>query len=136
MGISKGQLSGAPQWQKVTKTYSDLSTAGLTNNITVYTLAANEYIHDCLIVPTVAASGGIIASYTLSLGITGALTKYLAHTNVFTGFTLNIAKTPITGLESISGTTAIKLSAISTVGLLNAATAGSFSIYILTSIIT
>lgn len=128
--------AGAPQWIKVTKTFSDLAIAGLTNDITLYTLAAREYIHDIKIIPTTAFSGGLIATYTLSVGITGSLLKYAAVVDVFTGnISLSLIHTPISGLESTFGTTDLKLSAVSTVGNLNAATAGSVDIYILTSIL-
>jgi len=126
----------APKWLKVTKTYQDFSTAGLTNNITILTLPIKGYIHDIKIVPTTAFSGGTIATYTLSVGIAGNLTKYVPTTNVFTGnTTATDIHVPNSGIESTSGTTAIKAEAISTVGNLSAATAGSVDFYILVSIV-
>lgn len=132
----KSNITTTPQWIKITKTYTDLSIAGLTNNITLLTLPIKGYIHDVKIVPTTAFSGGLIATYTLSVGISGSLAKYGAIVDVFTGnITSNLIHTPLAGLESTSGTTAIKLSAISTVANLSSATAGSVDIYILTSLV-
>lgn len=124
----------SPQWIKITKSYTDFATAGVTNNITIYTLPIKGYIHDVKIVPTTAMSGGLIATYTMSVGIAGVLAKYALATDVFTGNVTTVAPhAPIAGLESTSGTTAIKAAAISTVGNLNAAVAGSVDFYLLIS---
>lgn len=121
-------------WVKVTKAYSAFSTAGLTNDISIYTLPIKGYIHDVKIVPTTAFSGGLISAYTVSVGIGGALTKYAIATNTFTGnTTVSTIHTPLPGLESTSGTTDIRAQAVSVTGLLNAATAGSVDIYLLVS---
>lgn len=121
-----------PRWIKITKTYTDFSTAGLTNEISIYTLPAKGIIHACQIFPSTVFSGGTIASYTISVGISGNATKYGVAANVFTGATLSTINALI-GIESMSGTTSIKATAISTVGLLNAASAGSVDIYLLIS---
>lgn len=128
--------ASVPKWIKVTKTYQDLSAAALTNNISIYTLPANGYIHDVKVVPTTAFSGGTIATYTLSVGIVGSLAKYAIATNVFTGnTTVNAVHTPLVSPESLSVTTDIRAAVISTVGNLNAATAGAVNIYILVSLL-
>lgn len=126
----------APHWIKVTKTYSDFSTGGLTNDVSIYTLASKGYIHDVKIIPSTAFSGGTIAAYTISVGIGGALTKYAIATNTFTGnTTLTTIHTPLVGLESTSATTDIRAQAVAVTGFLNAATAGSVDIYLLVSTI-
>jgi hypothetical protein len=117
-----------PRWRKYTKTYSQLSVAGLTNDIEVFSLPAKGVIQAMQIVATTAFSGGTIATYTLSIGISGNLVKYC------TGFSLSQPQV-IGGIESTSGATSIKLAAISTVGLLNAATAGSADVYVLWGIL-
>lgn len=125
-----------PHWVKVSKTYSNFSTAGLTNDISIYTLPAKGYIHDIKIVPTTAFSGGTIAAYTISVGISGSLAKYAIATNTFTGnVTVGAIHTPLVGMESVSSTTDIRAQATSVTGLLNAATAGSVDIYILISLV-
>lgn len=125
-----------PQWIKVTKLYSDFATAGLTNDISIYTLPIKGYITDVKIIPTTAFSGGLISAYTISVGISGLLTKYAVATNVFTGnTTLGSVHTPISGLESTSGTTDIRAQATAVTGLLNAATAGSVDVYLLISVL-
>lgn len=125
-------LPNTASWIKVTKAYTDFSTAGLTNDISIYTLPAKGIIHACQMVATTKFSGGLISAYTISVGISGNLVKYSAAVNSFTGASLS-QPSAITGIESTSGTTDIRAAAISVTGLLNAATAGSIDIYLLIS---
>lgn len=127
---------GMPYWVKITKAYTDFDTSELTNDISIYTLPINGYIHDIKIIPTTAFSGGTIDTYTISVGIVGALAKYAVATDVFTGnATLTTVHTPLIGMESTSGTTDIRAQATSTVGNLDAATAGSVTFLILVSVV-
>ena len=125
-------LPNMAQWIKVTKVYTDFATAGVTNDIEIYSLPAKSLIHSCQVVVNTAFSGGTISAYTISVGIGGNLVKYSAATNVFTGFTLT-QPSVLAGIESLSGATSIRAAAISTIGLLNAASAGSVSVYLLIS---
>lgn len=123
-----------PRWVKVTKTYADFAAAGLTNDISIYTLPSKGYIHDVKIIPTTPFAGGLIATYTISVGIAASLAKYAIAANTFTGnTTLGLIHAPLPGLENTAGSTDIRAAAISTVGLLNAATAGSVDIWLLVS---
>lgn len=136
LSLVTGGSPGSAQWVKVTKTYADFSAAGLTNDISIYTLPINGYIHDVKIVPTTAFSGGLISAYTVSVGIAGSLAKYAIAANTFTGnTTLGLAHAPLPGLENTSGTTDIRAQAIAVTGLLNTATAGSVDFYLLVSIL-
>lgn len=118
-------------WKKYTVGYAALSAAGLTNDIELFSLPARGVIHAMVIVPTTAFTGGLIASYTLSVGVSGTLTKYCTAVSTFTA----VAQAPqaFMGMESMSGATSIRVAAVSTVGLLNTATAGAASIYVLWS---
>ena len=84
-------VNGSSRVQKVTLAHTALQTAGLTNNITLLTLAPNELIKSITMKHSTAFAGGLIASYTLSIGIAGNLTKYLTAKDVFTavGDTVN-----------------------------------------------
>jgi hypothetical protein len=126
-------LPSSLQWIKITKTYTDFSTAGLTNTISIYTLPAKGVVHGVQLNPSVAFSGGLIATYTISVGITGNNVKYQAATNVFTGASFTVNTSALMFVENIGGTTTINATAISTVGNLNAATAGSVDIWLLVS---
>lgn len=122
------------RWVKVTKTYTSLSTAGLTNDIEVFSLPAGWAVHGATLKHSTPFTGGTIATYTTSVGPTGALAKYVAASDV-----LQAAGATVSGVsllttfvvENWSSTTSIRLAAISTVGNLNAATAGSVDVYLL-----
>lgn len=128
-------VSNSPQWTKVTKTFTDFATAGLTNDIEILSLPAKGVVHSVMIKHTAAFTGGLIATYTLSVGITGTLAKYVAASNVFQApsNTLSFPSviTPI--MENSGAVTSVRAAAISTVGNLNAATTGSVDFYILVS---
>lgn len=124
-------------WDKYSVAYGDFSTAGTTNNITLFTLPASTLIHCVVIKHTTAFSGGAISAYTLSVGITGTLAKYIAAFDVFqsvaaTAFGVTGAAIGA-GMESFSAGVAIKVAATSTTANLDAATAGAADIYVLTS---
>lgn len=124
----------APYWVKVTKTFSDFSTAATTNSITIYTLPANSVVHSVIVNNTAGFGGGGIATYTLSTGISGSLAKYSSAASVIIGGATAFTATSATVfLENTSGTTNILATAISTVGNLNAATTGAVTFYILVS---
>jgi hypothetical protein len=126
-------------WDKYTVSYSQFSTAGTSNNFTLFTLPAKTLIHKVIIKPTTAFSGGAISAYTLSVGIAGTLAKYIAAFDVFqavaaTTFGASATDIAVT-LESFSAGVAIKVAAVSTSANLSAATAGAADIYVLTSLL-
>lgn len=129
-------VNGALIWTKYTVPYTSLATAGLTNDIELFALAAKTMIHNVVLKQSTAFSGGLIATYTVSVGITGNLVKYAAAFNVFQAagaatFGLNV----LPGIENFTGATSIRIAAISTVGNLNSATAGSVDAFVLTSLL-
>lgn len=122
---------------KVTKTYADFATAGLTSTVDLIDLPARALIHAVVVNPTTVFSGGTIATYTVSVGITGSLDKYSAAKDVFTGSALvdEPAVTATNIVESLSDDTDVVATAVSTVGNLDAATQGSVDIHIYFSIL-
>jgi hypothetical protein len=123
-----------PKWFKVTKTFADFSAAALVNSISINTLPIKGVIHNIQINPRIVFSGGLIATYTISVGILGTLAKYAIATNVFTGAALP-AISVLPGVESVNSTASILATAISTVGNLDAATQGTVDIWLLLSIL-
>ncbi len=136
-GTGQSTLSGFLQWVKVSKTFTDLATAGVTNNITLYSLPAKSLVHCVVLKASAAFTGGAIVTYTLSVGIAGSLTKYTAAFDVLqtVGATVSLLTVPVTVVAVESFTTAVdlKLSAVSTVGNLDEATTGAVDVYLLTS---
>lgn len=133
------QLGTTSYWTKYTVLYSALATAGVTNNIELFSLPAKTVVEKVIIKTSIAFLGGLIATYTLSVGIAGTLAKYIAafDVNQAVGATVfgfsaaTVASTP----ENFSSATSVKVAAISTVGNLDAATQGSVDIYVLTSLL-
>ena len=127
-------INNIPIWLKYTFTYSALSTAALTNSITLVTLPAAGIIHAIKLKHSIAFTGGALSSYTLSVGISGNLDKYANSFNVFqaTGnTTFYIAYGMFS--ENHGATTSVLLTATSIGANLNAATAGSCDIWVLVS---
>lgn len=124
-------------WRKYTLAYSAFSTAGLTNSIDLFTLPAGGTILAVKMKHSASFIGGAIATYTISVGITGTLAKYLAAFNVFqaTGATVQSHGATIGG-ESHTASTLIKATATSTGANLSAATAGSVDVWVLWGITT
>ena len=91
-----GQLSAgpfSPIFKKITKTFSDLTYAGLTNDVEILLLPAGGVIHCMKMKHSAAFTGGAISSYTLSVGISALLNKYMVARNCFvapsnTGFAI------------------------------------------------
>lgn len=124
---------GISKIRKVTVTHTQLQTAGLTNNITFLTLAPNEMIKSITIKHSVAFVGGLIASYTLSMGVAGNLTKYLAAKDVFTAVTDTLlygALMAANAVESYGSAVDLKIAAVSVGANLDATTGGSVDIWV------
>lgn len=114
---------------KVTLTYADFATAALTNTIDLgFTLPAKGVIHMITGQATTAFTGGAISDYSLKVGITGDLDRYIFNQSVFT-LDLDALMT-MAAMESMTATTALKVTATSVGANLSAATAGSVSYWI------
>lgn len=121
-------------WTKYTVPYTSLSTTSTTNDIQLFSLPAKGVIHEVAIHHTTSFTGGSISAYTISIGITGTVTKYASAFDVFqaasgTAFQFSLSS----GMENFSSATSIRIAAVSTGANLNAATAGSVDVYVKTS---
>lgn len=121
------------RWTKYTVAHTALQVAGLTNDVELLSLPAGGNIHAIKMRHSVAFGGGLIAGYTLSIGIGGNLIKYMAAASVFGSSAIAVSGT--FGCESHSGATSIRLAAVATTGLLNSSTQGSADIWVCTSLI-
>lgn len=125
-----------PRCVKVTKTFADFAFAGLTNDIEVFSLPAKGVIHTVAQKHTIAFSGGTIASYTTSVGISGNFTKYSAAFDVFqaTGDTV-FRFDELPNMENFGAATSIRAQAVATGDNLDQAVAGSVDFYIFYSVL-
>lgn len=125
---------GGPSWTKYTLSYTDFSTAGTTNDVELFSLAAKETIHQIIIHHTAAFTGGAITAYTLSVGIGGNFTKYTSSFDVFqTASDTVFQSSTDNNMEDFGSATSIRIQAKSTGDNLDQAATGSVDVYVQTS---
>lgn len=133
-GIRGGMaIGGLTKVRKITITHTQLQTAGLTNNITLLTLAPREMVKSITLRHSTAFAGPSIASYTLSVGIAGTLTKYLAAKDVFTAVTDTLfygALAAANSVESYANPVALKIAAVAVGANLSVSTAGVVEVWV------
>lgn len=128
--------SGVFQVHEVTKVYTDFATAGLTNDIEIFSLPPGGVIHAVKLKHSTAFTGGSIASYTLSVGVVGTLAKYLAAKDVFTAAGATVIYTGATiGADHQTNAISIRAEATGSHNL-DTATAGSATFWIYYSVAT
>ncbi len=121
---------GIPSWVKYTLSYSDFSTAGTSNSITLHSLIAKQVVHAIIIKHTTAFSGGSISSYKVKVGVSGNTNKYATEFDVFQTVTDTTGETyMLLKMEDFGG--AVNLLATATASHnLDTATAGSVDIWV------
>lgn len=130
---------GVTTWTKYTFTHTDLSAANTVKNVTAFTLAAKQGILQIVAKSTIAFAGGSISAYSVSVGITSTsfndyINAYDVHAAVSnTNFNMSYPGSTYNGLVNFGGSTAVTIQAASTGANLDAATAGSVDIYVLTT---
>jgi hypothetical protein len=140
-GLASWQTPGGgggngPTWTKYTVAYTTLAAAALTNSPVLFALPAKGVISKVAIKHTAAFAGGAISDYTVSVGITGNLTKYASAFDVFQPVASNTAQISSGGfIEDFTSTTNVLITATSVGANLDAATAGSVDVYVETSVL-
>jgi hypothetical protein len=117
---------------KINITFADIAAAALTNTIPVFpdtgTFGAGTLVIRTALKVKTLFSGGTVATMTVSVGDSGSGTRYHSAVNIFTGATVKtIAGTVPYGY---SATDYVRALFTSTVGNLNALTAGELDLYI------
>ena len=118
------------EWQDFTVNSSDFTAVANSEDILIATLAAGSVVHAVQIKHSVAFTGGGIASYTLSVGITGNLDRYASPFDVFPAPAAGNLQD--TGLKE-GNTTAVRVEAVSVGDTLNNAGAGTAIVRLLVS---
>jgi len=126
---TKGTSSYSPNWTKYTATHTDFSAASTTNDVSLFSLAADEVIHGYILNVTEVFSGGSIGSYDVKIGVGGDLDKHVYNLSVVGASTEYYN---VKAIESISSSTDIRVGAEADVNL-DEATQGSVDIYVLKS---
>lgn len=112
-------------------TRTDFNAAATTNDVTVLSLPAGHKVRGVTIKHSEAFAGGSISAYTVSVGISGNVTKYAGAFNVFQAPGATVFQDSNTnGIESFGAAVNLIARATSTGGNLSTATAGVVDIYI------
>lgn len=122
-----------PSWEKITIDYTDLQAATTTTDIELLSLPAKGVIHGFQIANLTQFTGGSITNYQISVGITGALEKYVSLVSLATT-TVNQAFSTLE-MENFNTLTSIRIQAVATGSNLDSATAGQIDIYVLRSVL-
>jgi hypothetical protein len=127
---------GLPIWHKYTISESAFTAASSTENIELFQLPAKASIHNIIIKHTTSFTGGSVTSFTLSVGVSGNLTKYASAYDVFqaTGASNHQASNTF-DMENYGAATSIRLTAVSAGGNVADVTAGTVEVYVLWGIL-
>ncbi len=134
-------LPGVPTWYSTTCAFGDFSVAANTRQIALVTVPAGTIVWGVKVKASTLFSGGAIASYNLSVGTTSNATQFSAAYDVHTTpvgaaiyqLTAPTGLSNTTGAPSHTGTTALQIQAGDAGALLNAATAGAATVWLLLS---
>jgi hypothetical protein len=129
-------LSRVPFWRRYRITYDQFSTAGLTNSITLFSLPPGYMIHACKLKHSEVFDGPSISSYTISVGISGTVAKYLAAFNCHNAVaatTFGLSTSTMIGSENHDAAVDILASATAIGANLSTATTGIAEVFVLMS---
>lgn len=114
--------------------YSDFEAAATTDTVEVYVVpSGSRYeIEDVKLERITDFSGGSISAYTISVGVSGAATKFMGAKDVFTGAKATDATAFGGGAtrEDLAGGTSIIATATSTSANLSTASAGKCQVWL------
>jgi hypothetical protein len=106
----------------------------MTNDIELFLAPIKTVVMGIIIKHSIEFTGGAIASYDLSVGIVGNLTKYSPNFDVFQIVDETAHDSiMVQKMTQFSSTTSIRLSATSTGDNLDQATQGSVDVWVLTA---
>ena len=135
-GSATLQFSNAGNWQKFTVAHTALQTAGTTNDLELFSALTNASIERIVIKHSTAFSGGAISAYTISVGIATDLGRYATAFDVFQTIGDDVKQASLViNVESFSGVSSIRISAVSTSADLDQSVAGSVDIWVKKSVI-
>jgi hypothetical protein len=120
------------RWQRIDLDFSDLSASAATNQVTISSIQAGEFLESIVIKHNQEFSGGSISAYTINLGITGELDRYFDGINVFQApsGTLFHTQSFAAEIKDFSNPVDIILTANSTGDDLDEATQGTLSVWV------
>lgn len=135
-GFGSGGGGGVtvPEWQKLSVVHTQFQTAGLTQNISLYSLPAGGLIHGVKLKQSIAFAGVGITGYFLSLGFVGALDDLLIEYSVTPAVANDVFAISQTFDSRNHGAAVdVRIAARSTGANLDQSTAGAADIWLLIS---
>lgn len=131
--VTPGDAHAASGWRKVVVKYSDFEAANTTDTVTLYTTRKFESIERIVMRRDVDFSGGSLTTYTISVGKSGAATKYQAAVDVFTGVSNGDTNSIVTTGPGVEASATAIIATATGSHNLSTATAGQVTFFILVS---
>jgi hypothetical protein len=123
-------------WTAYPLTFASFSTAAATNTILLASPPAKTVLHGVAIKHDVAFTGGGLTGYTLSVGRAAVLDRHATAHSVFSVPNSTNAELSLNfACDDFVIPTQFNITAVCTGGLLNAATAGTVTIWLCTTLI-
>ena len=123
-------------WTAYPLTFASFSTAAATNTISLASLPAKTVLHGVAIKHDVAFTGGGLTSYRLSVGRAAVLDRHASAHSVFGAPGNSTAEMSLNfACDDFVDPILFNVTAVCTGGLLNAATAGTVTIWLCTTLI-
>lgn len=129
-----GSSPYAPSWQSFSFTYEDFAESAFFNQIVMYALPAKNVVHSVVVKHEEAFSGGGITTYQVSVGTSAAPTKYASAFDLMQAPGDAVAQiSDGDGIEDFVNPVNLVLNIISTGAVLDQATQGALTVWLLTS---
>ena len=130
---NSSNVTNIPVWFKLTLSHTAFQAASTTNDINLLTLPSAGVVHAVKIKHSLQFTGTGMSSYTISVGITGNLTKYASAFDVFqavTGTAFQLSN--VVQSENHNSSVSVRIAATSNVNL-DQSTAGTVEVWVLLS---
>lgn len=129
--------TAVPTWLRFTFTHTDLQAAALTNSFTIYSAPARVNLLGAILKHTAQFAGTGITGYSVSLGLSGDLQRYLTTFDVLTAPSntkpSGYAEGYFGDQYQFGAATSVLLAAVSTGANLDQSTAGAGTLWLLVS---
>ncbi len=130
-GGTRLRLTPIGTWIRFSVPHTLLQTAAINQDVEIFSLPPKGAFEAVALKHSVAFKGGPLSAYSLSLGISGDLTRYLPPVDVFRDPGDEIfAANSVLALQSFGSATSIRLAAVSDGAFLNQSTSGSVDIWL------
>ena len=129
-------LETSGTWSKYSFTYDEFSTAGLTNDVEITSLAAKGIVEQAVIKSTTLFAGSGITDLSASLGVTGSLDLYLPSYDLLAAVgDTNFQQAIVDQLHNFGSATSIRIQLTAVGANLDQLSAGGVDVYLKTKVL-